>query len=144
MKAKQLIFLLVFLLVTFSFKSTFSQNQLSNGGFESGTYDCYSKSAQQNYVDGLDSWESDYYFQQAPLDETFHSPNWFDVNCPQYDEVVPAPGGGDRLCHVSTYDLIEQELTGSNKLEPNHSYLISCYIYLVFPFSETLACIIHK
>jgi hypothetical protein len=112
------------------FYNVYSQNRITNGSFESGNYDDQA-SGYENYIDNLYYWEHDAYIPSEPGVETWHSPDWFD----EYGHQGSAYDG-TKFVGVYEFEVIEQELTGSNKLEPGKFYLFSCFVQLFFEYDN--------
>ncbi len=83
-----------------------TQNKLQNGSFENGAFDT-GESAQLNYRDNIDNWISVGYYPQG--EESWHTPEWYDELYSSYQAY-----DDDRLVTAREYEIIEQELTGSN------------------------------
>lgn len=99
-----------------------AQNKLQNGSFENGNY-VIGEWPHINYRDNIDVWDHNGHY---PDGESWHSPDWYDEtgfpNKQAYD--------GDRSVGVYEYEIIEQELAGSNKLLANQIYLFSVWVNL--------------
>lgn len=101
-----------------------AQNKLQNGSFENGDYDS-GETSYKNYMTNLDNWDHNAYIPlQGP--ETWHSPDWMDESL-FADPIVP---DGDKLAAMYEYEIIEQNLTSSNKLLANQVYLFSVWVNL--------------
>ncbi|GAI95543.1 unnamed protein product, partial [marine sediment metagenome] len=92
------------------------QNRLSNGSFEIGNRDP-SKNAAENLNDNLVDWESREWI--GPTIH-WHSPDWL-----WHPTFTPY---GDNYIGMTDYELFQQKLSSSNKLENNTPYLITFYI----------------
>lgn len=115
---KPLIF--IFLALFFSISTPYSQNMISNPGFEEGNYDPFNLTEYENFENNISAWEGRYTNING---SAWHSPDWYEG---YYYPNTPCFAGSHSI-GIYDYELLAQEI---GDLDQYSHYLISLYIYL--------------
>ena len=130
-------YILTFSLFLF-LSSLYSQNIISNSGFESGNFNEQDYSPER-FKYGINIWEGRYKPQNQNSNHTtyWHSPDWYGVvNSVPYlhseSRYYIYPIEGNRYVGMMDYELIEQKLAQNKRLENNISYILKMKVYLSY------------
>ncbi len=129
----------------------YSQNIISNSGFEQGNFitnytneDYYIYGPPDRFLDGINDWECRFWrkipnkHNHENYQTKWHSPDWFgEVNSqPSYlhNELnyFIYPIEGNKYVGMMDYELIQQKLGTYNELENGISYILKMKVYLSY------------
>lgn len=125
---KKIILTLIFASIA---KISFTQHGVDNPSFENGNYD-QTKGIDYNFHKNISNWEGRTWIGEI---SSWHSPDWIYLG-------YPYSYHGDYKLGIWDYELVQQKLSNSNKLEDSKHYLIKLR-FNINPTTSSNGCFLN-